>query len=151
MEIMKKLLIALGLSLLVSLNLFSSDIVIKKSHNSVDVTIEKIKTIVTKKGLHIFAVIDHAKGAHELGMKLLPSKVIIFGNPKMGTLLMQDDASAALDLPMKIAVYKIQNGDVLMAYRNGDSLQKEHSMIQKSKLIHKINGALNKITTKAGM
>lgn len=148
---MKKLLITLGLSALLSVNLFSSDIVIKKSHNSVDVTIEKIKKIVTKKGLHIFAVIDHANGAKRVGMKLLPSKVIIFGNPEMGTLLMQDDASTALDLPLKIAVYKIQNGDVLMAYRSGESLQKEHSMIKKAALIEKISGALDKITERAGI
>jgi len=148
---MKKILVTLSAVALLSSTLFASDIIIKKSNKSVDATINTIKNIVTKKGLNVFAIIDHEKGAKSVGMKLLPSKVIIFGNPKMGTLLMQDDASTALDLPMKIAVYKIQSGDVLMAYRDGSSLQKTHTMIKKKKLLQKINNALDKITTKAGM
>jgi len=147
---MKKLLLTLSAFALIGSTLFANEIIIKKSNKSVDKTIETIKNIVTKKGLNIFAVIDHAKGAKSVGMKLLPSKVIIFGNPKMGTLLMQDDASTALDLPMKIAVYKVQDGSVYMAYRDGDALQQEHTKIKKSKLIKKINSALDKITTKAG-
>ena len=132
-------------------SLFANDVIIKKSNKSVDATIETIQKIVTKKGLHVFAIIDHAKGAKKVGMKLLPSKVIIFGNPKMGTLLMQDDASAALDLPLKIAVYQVQSGDVFMAYRDGTSLQQAHSRITKQKVIQKITTALDKITTKAVM
>ena len=142
---MKKVvtLIALGVSL------FANEIIIKPSSYSVDTTVKNIKAILDKKGLHVFSVIDHAKGAKKVGMKMNEAKVIIFGNPKMGTLLMQDDITMALDLPLKIVVYSDSAGHTQMAYREGSSFSVDHK-ITKQKILKKIDGALDKITTKAG-
>ena len=145
MEIVKKLLLALTLVG----SLFASDIIIKQSECSVDSTIKNIENIVRKKGLGVFAIINHKGNAESVGMKLRESKEIIFGNPKIGTALMQQDMTVGLDLPIRILVYKDKDGSVKIAYRNGEWLR-EHHIIDAPKKIETINKALEKITTKAG-
>ena len=133
---------------LLSVTLFANNIIIKESANSVNVTVQKIKKIVTKKGFTVFAIINHRKNAKNIGMKMRKAKLLIFGNPKMGTRLMHQDILTGLDLPMKILVYKSKDKKVKVAYRNGEWLQKEHPLLAK-KMVLKINHALNKITNKA--
>jgi len=144
MEIVKKILLLLALSL----SLLANDIIVKESANSVNKTVQKIKKIVTNKGLTVFAVINHQKNAKNIGMKMRKAKLLIFGNPKMGTRLMHQDILTGLDLPMKILVYKDKDKKVKVAYRNGSWLKDEHPLLAK-KLVLKINNALNKITNKA--
>ncbi|MBS1689075.1 MAG: DUF302 domain-containing protein, partial [Bacteroidetes bacterium] len=67
---------------------------------SVKETLDRLATTVQQKGLHVFARIDHAANATEVGMPLRPTELIIFGNPKAGTVLMQDQQNAGLDLPL---------------------------------------------------
>ena len=137
----------LGLSL--SLSLWANDIIIKDSSLSVDDTIEKIKFIVTQKGLTVFTIIDHRENAQKVDMPLNESKVIIFGNPKVGTLLMQEDMTVALDLPLRILVYRDAKDKVKIAYRDGSWI-KSHHFLQEDNLVKKVDGAMNKITDKAG-
>lgn len=129
--------------------LFGSDMIIKESACSVDETLSNIKKIVEKKGLGVFAVVDHGANAEKVGMKLQKSKMIIFGNPKLGTKLMQEDITAGLDLPLRILVYKESDGKVKMAYRNGSWLAQHHT-ITVQKRIAKVDNAMEKITTRAG-
>ncbi|QOP40522.1 DUF302 domain-containing protein [Sulfurimonas marina] len=132
-----------------SLSLFSSEMIIKESSCSVDQTVLNIQNIVKNKGLALFATIDHGANAKDVGMELSDSKVVIFGNPKLGTTLMQQDIKAGLDLPLRILVYKDQNGNVKMAYRDGSWLA-EHHLLNAPKKIAKVNNAMDKITTRAG-
>ena len=141
----KKLLLALSLTF----TLWANDIIIKDSALSVDDTIEKIKLIVTQKGLTVFTVIDHKANAQKVNMPLNESKVIIFGNPMVGTLLMQEDMTVALDLPLRILVYKDANDKVKIAYRDGSWI-KSHHFLQEDNLVKKVDGAMDKITDKAG-
>jgi len=145
MEIVKKLLliIALGLSL------FANDIIVKESHCSVNKTVQHIKEIVAKKGLHVFAVINHSGNATSIGMKLNESKMIVFGNAKLGTALMQQDMTVGLDLPLRILVFRDTDGKVKMAYRDGSWIANHHLLNAKQK-IKKVNKAMDNITTKAG-
>jgi len=69
---------------------------------------------VTKKGLHVFAVINHSRNAKILHRKLNESKMVIFGNIQLGTALMQQDIIVELDLPLRVLVYKDRNGKVIM-------------------------------------
>ncbi len=137
------------MTLLMVTGLFGSDIIIKSSDYSVDVTIERIKTIVTKKGLSVFAIVDHQKNAAGVDMRLGASKVIIFGNPRMGTMFMQQDIRAGLDLPLRVLVYEDSDAKVKIAYRDGAWLKRQHD-IDAPKLFKGLDGALDKITTKAG-
>lgn len=73
---------------------------------SVTETVKILKKAIEKQGWHLFAHIDHAKQAQDNGLQLRPTQVILFGNPKVGTLLMQDQQAAAIDLPVKALVYE---------------------------------------------
>ena len=129
-------------------SLFSNDIIVKQSDYSVDETIENIKRIVKAKGFGVFAVINHQGNAKMVDLKLNESKVVIFGNPKIGTFLMQEDMTVALDLPLRVLVYKDEAGHVKVAYRDGSWLQ-DHYVFGSDKLTNKINVGMDKITDKA--
>lgn len=137
------LLVALGLSL------FANDIIIKHSNQSVERTMDKLQNIVNKKGFTVFTVINHQLGADKVRMKMRPSEEIIFGNPKMGTVLMQENMVAGLDLPIRILVFQDEDLTTKIAYRDGSWLSNEHNLTKK-KLINKMNFVLDNITTQAG-
>jgi len=141
---MRKFLLALGLSV----SLFANDIIVKDSDFNVTDTIENIKKIVEAKGFTVFAVINHQQNASNVGMYLNESKVIIFGNPKIGTLLMQEDMQIALDLPLRILVYLDGDGKVKVAYRDGKWI-KDHHFLKSDNLTKKVNEGMQKITDKA--
>lgn len=144
MEMKKLLLIAV-----MGLSLFGNDIVVKNSKKTVEATMDKLQNIVNKKGFTVFAVINHQLGADKARMKMAPSEEIIFGNPKMGTIIMQENMQAGLDLPIRILVYQDADEKTKVAYRDGTWLQNEHN-ITKIKLINKMNFVLDNITTEAG-
>src|SRR6516165_3209485 len=72
------------------------------SHHSVDETVNKLKTILQSKGVTLFALVDQSSEAEKVGLKMPPTKLLIFGNPKGGTPLMLASPSVAIDLPLKI-------------------------------------------------
>src|SRR5580700_3889436 len=74
------------------------------SHHSVDETVDKVKAILRSKGVTLFALIDHSGEAEKVGMKMPPTKLLIFGSPKAGTPLMLAAPSIAIDLPLKILI-----------------------------------------------
>ena len=141
---MKKFLLALSLSV----SLFANDIIVKESDFNVSDTIANVKKIVEAKGFTIFAVINHQQNASNVGMHLNESKVIIFGNPTIGTLLMQEDMQIALDLPLRILVYLDGDQKVKIAYRDGKWI-KDHHFLKSDNLTKKVNEGMNKITDKA--
>jgi uncharacterized protein (DUF302 family) len=145
MEIMKKIISLLSLSLA----LFANDIIVKNSCVSVDETANNIKSIVRDNGLHVFALINHSGNAKEVDMKLNESKMIVFGNARLGTSLMQQDMKVGLDLPLRILVYKDVDGKVKMAYRDGSWLANKH-ILDAPKKVLKLNNAMEMFTEKAG-
>ncbi|MEO1938610.1 MAG: DUF302 domain-containing protein, partial [Sulfurimonas sp.] len=97
----------------------------------------------------IFAVINHSGNAKAVDMKLNEAKMIVFGNPRLGTALMQQDMTVGLDLPLRVLVYKDNDGKVKMAYRDGSWLDNKH-IIDAPKKIQKVNKAMEMFTDKAG-
>jgi len=134
--------------LVFSVSLFANDIIIKSSDFSVNETIENIKSVVTAKGLSVFTVIDHKANAKGANMTMNESKVIIFGNPKIGTRLMQEDMTIALDLPLRILVFKDKEQNVKVAYRNGTWIKNQH-VLKEDTLVKKVDAGMNKISDKA--
>src|SRR5271169_1902851 len=98
------------------------------SHHSVDETVDKLKTILQSKGVTLFALVDHSGEAEKVGMKMPPTKLLIFGNPKGGTPLMLAAPSAALDLPLKILVAEDSQGRVWISYNSPDYLKARHGL-----------------------
>ena len=119
----------------------------KTSPHDVATTMDRLAATVEGAGATIFARIDHAAGAAKVGQELAPNQVLIFGNPKLGTPMMQSAPSMGLDLPLKVQVYRAADGSVLVVYRSMDGLAAEHGA--DSPALAKAAGALNKFTEKA--
>jgi uncharacterized protein (DUF302 family) len=98
------------------------------SHHSVDETVDKLKTILKSKGVTLFAVVDHSGEAEKVGMKMPPTKLLIFGSPKAGTPLMLAAPSAAIDLPLKILVAEDAQGEAWISYNSADYLKERHGL-----------------------
>src|SRR5579864_7628353 len=99
-----------------------SGIISKPSNHSVDETVEKLKGILQAKGVTLFALVDHSGEAEKVGMKMPPTKLLIFGNPKAGTPLMLASPSSAIDLPLKILVSEDSQGRVWISYNTPEYL-----------------------------
>ena len=81
-----------------------------KSQFDVTVTLDRLTQLATNKGLQIFARIDFASDAHRVGLELRAEQLLIFGNPKSGTALLQYSRSVGLDLPLKALAYEDSDG-----------------------------------------
>lgn len=103
-------------------------IVDKPSNHSVEQTVEKLKNILQSKGVTLFAVIDHSGEAEKVGMKMPPTKLLIFGSPKAGTPVMLAAPSSALDLPLKILIWEDAQGEVWVTYNSPAYLQERHNL-----------------------
>lgn len=122
-------------------------LIVKKSPLNVEETFVKLKEIVAAKGLQIMAEVPHDKGAAKVGLPLRPTRVLIFGNPKVGTLLMQSNQEIALDLPLKIMVYENEAGATLVSYYDASFLTTRYGITDKEMVVQKVNAALDGITT----
>ncbi len=109
------------------------------SRYSVDETLGKLKAAFTEKGMQIFAVIDHSGEAAKVGLKMQPTKVLIFGSPKGGTPLMVAAPSLAIDLPLKALVAEDAEGKVSVTYNDPGYLRERHGV--PAELIKNLAGA----------
>lgn len=110
------------------LDMSTSGIVDIASHHSVDATVEKVRVLLEAKGVALFALVDHSGEAEKVGMKMRPTKLLIFGNPKAGTLVMLASPSIAIDLPLKILVWEDEAGKVWISYNSADYLRGRHNV-----------------------
>jgi uncharacterized protein (DUF302 family)/uncharacterized membrane protein YidH (DUF202 family) len=101
-------------------------IIDKPSNHSVDETVEKLKNILQSKGVTLFALVDHSGEAEKVGMKMRPTKLLIFGSPEAGTPLMLAAPSVAIDLPLKILVWEDGQGKVWVSYNSPEYLKERH-------------------------
>ena len=98
------------------------------SHHSVDETVEKLKGILQVKGVTLFALVDHSGEAEKVGLKMPPTKLLIFGNPKGGTPLMLAAPNVAIDLPLKILIAEDPQGKVWISYNSPEYLEERHGL-----------------------
>ena len=105
-------------------------IVDKATNHSVDETVDKLKGILHDKGITLFALIDHSGEAEKVGLKMRPTKLLIFGSPKAGTPFMLGAPSSAIDLPLKILIWEDAQGKVWVSYNSPAYLQKRHGLPQ---------------------
>ena len=103
-------------------------IVSKLSNHSVDETVAKLKGILQAKGVTLFAVVDHSGEAEKAGLKMRPTKLLIFGSPKGGTPLMIASPSIAIDLPLKILIAEDADGKVWVSYNDSAYLKDRHNL-----------------------
>jgi len=103
-------------------------IIDKPSNHSVEQTVDRLKNILQSKEVTLFALIDHSGEAEKVGMKMPPTKLLIFGNPKAGTPLMLAAPSSAIDLPLKILIWEDAKGKAWVSYNSPAYLQERHSL-----------------------
>lgn len=113
-----------------------------KSAYDVPTTADRLEEILTVKGMTIFIRINHAEGASNVGEELRPTEVIIFGNPKIGTLLMQCSQSVGIDLPQKILIREDADGQVWLSYNDPKYLAKRHNIKKCTEVLNKVATAL---------
>src|SRR5712671_6619234 len=108
----------------------NNGIVDRPGNHSVDEIVEKLKQILQGKGVTLFATVDHSGEAAKVGMKMPPTKLLIFGSPKAGTPLMLAAPSVAIDLPLKILIWEDAQRKVWVSYNSPAYLRERHGVPQ---------------------
>lgn len=98
------------------------------SDAAVGETIDRLVETVTAAGMGVFARIDHAAGAVEVGMALRPTQLVLFGHPRGGTPLMQDAQTAGIDLPLKALAWEDEHGAVWLTTNDPEWLARRHGL-----------------------
>ena len=99
-----------------------------RSPYDVETTVQRLEQQVTKRGLNIFARIDHAAGAAKVGMTLRPTTLLVFGNPKGGTPFMLCEQTVGIDLPLKALVWEDASAQVWLGYNDPAFIAKRHGV-----------------------
>jgi uncharacterized protein (DUF302 family) len=113
-----------------------------ESAHDVKTTADRLEAALNEKGMNVFGRVNHAAGAEKAGMELRPTELVIFGNPKVGTPLMQCAHSVAIDLPQKALVWEDEEGKVWLAYNDPQYLKTRHAIEGCDEVIGKVSGAL---------
>ncbi len=127
----------------------TGSLVTKKSAHDVAKTVERLEAAIKSRGAAIVAKVDHAAAAKANGLELRPTVVVLFGNPKLGTPLMQSAQTAGLDLPMKILVWQDSSGAVQLAYQAPAALGAAHGIKDRDAVLNTMAGALAAIADEA--
>ena len=109
------------------------------SPHSVEETLQRLEAAFAVNHLQVFARVDHSGEAERVGLKMHPTKLLIFGNPKGGTPLMVAAPSLAIDLPLKALVAQDENGKVWVTYNDPAYLQERHGF--PAELVKNLAGA----------
>ena len=149
---MRKLLMAICIFFFfVPIAFADNGVINKKSSHDVKMTADKLESALKEKGMTVFARIDHAKNAEGVGEKLRPTELLIFGNPKIGTPLMQCSQSVAIDLPQKALIWEDETGQVWLSYNDPKYLANRHGISECGEVIMKIEKALGNFSKAATM
>lgn len=124
-------------------------LIMKRSPYSVSETIKRLENLLRRKGFTIFAVVDHYAGAKKAGIKLRRTKLLIFGNPLVGSHFFTSNQTAGIDLPMKALAWKDARGRVWLAYNDPKYIAKRHGIGNRPEIVKKMTGALNNFTNAA--
>ena len=121
-------------------------LITKSSAFSVKETIDRLEDVLKKKGIGIALRWAHHKKADGVGIKLRPTELLIFGNPKLGSHMFTSQQTAGIDLPMKALAWEDENGKVWLTYNDPSYLAKRHGISDRDKIVTKMTGALNKFS-----
>lgn len=122
--------------------------IVKQSRYSVGETIDRLENLIKQKGIIIYSRIYHSMGAKKVGITMRPTQLLIFGNPKAGSPLINENPLVALDLPLKVMAWQDENNQTWLAYMNSKELTERHN-IKNTALISKMNTLLKTLTNNA--
>lgn len=139
---MRKLIPVALLMLISGFAIADNGLVSVKSSHDVKTTADRLETVLGKKGMKVFTRINHAAGAKSVGNELRPTELIIFGNPKIGSVLMGCTQTIAIDLPQKALIWQDGVGQVWLSYNDPTQLANRHRMSGCGAVLKKVTGAL---------
>src|SRR6516225_5880737 len=113
----------------------ATDLVTLPSAHGATETVGRLKALLTQKGIGVFAHIDHAAAAEKVGLPLRPTQVLIFGNPKAGTPLMQARQTVGLDLPLRALAWEDEEGKAWLTYRRVADLARRHQVTDRGEAV----------------
>jgi uncharacterized protein (DUF302 family) len=119
-----------------------SELVTVPSAHGVSETVEHLKSLLAQKKVQVFAHIDHAAGAKQVGLSLRPTQVLIFGNPQAGTPLMQSRQTIGLDLPLRVLAWEDEAGKVWLTYRRPELLVQRHHIAGRDEAVKALDTGL---------
>lgn len=118
----------------------------KQSENNVNATLDRLQDILNDKGIKVIARVDHAAAAKKVDMMLRPTQVIFFGNPVLGTPLMQANQAAGLDLPMRVLAWEDEDGLTWLGYNDPESVAESYNIDQGVQAVKKLAAAMDSIS-----
>ena len=127
----------------------TNGLIIKSSTYSTTETLDKLTSLLNKKGITVFARINHEAGAAKTGQSLRSTELLIFGNPKLGTPLMQENQITGIDLPLKALAWQDANGQVWLGYNSPSYIANRHNIRSDNPSIINMGKALEKLTNSA--
>jgi uncharacterized protein (DUF302 family) len=125
-----------------------SSLVIHISPHSVPETVERIRKILKLKEINLFALIDHSGEAQKAGMQLEKENLLIFGDPKVGTYLMQENPAIGIELPLKLLVWKNTNGATQIAYLDPLQLKEAYGITKNGDILKKMSESMGLLVDK---
>lgn len=123
----------------------TESLVIKPSAYTFDETLSKLRQAIQDMGINLVAEVDHAKAAADKGLELRPTHVLVFGNPLVGTNLMQADQRTGLDLPLKLLVWQDEYGQVYLSYRHPNELKRDYTLREQQAVLDKMGMVFEKL------
>lgn len=124
-------------------------LVTKKSGYSVAQTLDRLSEVLKSRGIAIVARVDHAAAAEKAGQPLKPTQLLIFGNPKLGTPLMQTNRKVGLELPMKVLAWEDDKGQVWIAFSKPENLRAAYAVSGRDEIFRQMTQALDALTNEA--
>jgi uncharacterized protein (DUF302 family) len=151
---MRKAIVAVAVVVFIGTPAFAAGgLITKRSQHSVADTMDRLEKAVTERGFVVVARVDHADAAQKAGLSLRPTQILIFGNPRAGTPLMQSAQTVGIDLPLKALVWEDDKGEVWLGYNDPAWIAERHGIKEPAQVVKAMTSALDGLTdlaTKAG-
>ena len=135
-----------AVTLLLTTQIAQAQMLTKQSAHSVEETVTRFTSAIEAAGARVFATVDHAQGASNIGTDLAPMVAVIFGNPKIGTPLIAANPHAGLDLPLRVLVYEDAQGTTQMIWHDPAVLASDYGIDPDHPALKAMTGALEKLT-----
>jgi uncharacterized protein (DUF302 family) len=119
-------------------------LVVVKSPHSVSATMDRLMAALERRGVEVFARVDHGGGARAAGLQLADEELLIFGDPRAGTLLMQSDAQVGYELPLRVLAWD-HAGETRVAYRPAGELASGYALADRAEVLKRIDGLLESL------
>jgi len=146
----KPLLSVVSLFTLLTINTLShagpAGLINKTSKFNVTETINRLETVLKKKGITVVTRWSHSDRARDIGITLRPTELILFGNPKLGSQFFTSQQTSGIDLPMKALAWEDETGQVWLSYNDPEYITTRHNINDRDKVSNKMKNALNKLT-----